>query len=214
MTDLGLDHLVSGPYRSTVPSTFSAYTTLFRSGLAERPGEALQVRMDRVLDDVGPDLLELGLQRRPDVGMVLEPVEEVEPGPVPGAQEHPLVPVGAHVVDRVVALGDLGVEIRAPGGAGQVAGGPVLHGVEAGAGPDRAGDRGAVQGGWVAVGRTGVGADGTEVAVVALSEREGAPAAHRRSGDRHTGAVGAEVRVDEGQHLVHDERDRKSTRLN
>src|SRR5690625_6144218 len=83
-----------------------------------------------------------------------------------------LVPVGAHVVDRVVALGDLGVEIRAPGGAGQVAGGPVLHGVEAGAGPDRAGDRGAVQGGWVAVGRTGVGADGTEVAVVALSERE------------------------------------------
>src|SRR5690625_5990257 len=87
MTDLGLDHLVSGPYRSTVPSTFSAYTTLFRSGLAERPGEALQVRMDRVLDDVGPDLLELGLQRRPDVGMVLEPVEEVEPGPVPGAQD-------------------------------------------------------------------------------------------------------------------------------
>src|SRR5699024_4992978 len=72
------------------------------AGLAERPGEALQVRMDRVLDDVGPDLLELGLQRRPDVGMVLEPVEEVEPGPVPGAQEHPLVPVGAYVVDRVV----------------------------------------------------------------------------------------------------------------
>src|SRR5690625_3306330 len=131
---------VVAPQIPLVGGTRDDLEVMIDAGVAERPGKTPQVGMDGVLDDVGADLLELGLQRRPDVGVVLKAVEEVEPGTVAGAQEDPLVAVGAHVVERVVAFGDLGIEVCAPRGAGQVAGAPVLLGIEAGAGPDRPGD--------------------------------------------------------------------------
>ena len=138
---------------------------------------------------------------------IVHPVEaqQVQQRAVAGAQEDALVAVGLDVLHRVVAARDLRVGLQAPDRAGAVRTQTVAGHVAEGRDHDQRAHQQAVRGG-AAVGGTGVGADGAEVAPVALAESQGAEAAHREPRDGHPVRGGAEVRVHEREHHLHDER--------